>query len=132
MQTQINFILGKNGGHRPSSLGCRLIVAVRQADEKLAVHKILKFDNLNSKARLGCLNGFMAPIASYQLINGQYLKETLLYSWFFRHRKTYIPCHSLLLIISTIVLNDSMVKAGQPLPNICFMQPLRLKSVDIL
>ena len=28
---EINFTLGKNGGHRPSSLGGRLIVVVRQA-----------------------------------------------------------------------------------------------------
>ena len=70
----------------PSSLGCRLIVVVRQAgrqagrqaDEMLVVHRIFKFNNFNSKARLGCSNGFMAPIALYQLIIGQYLKETLL------------------------------------------------------
>ena len=53
--------------YMPSSLGNRLTVVVRQAgrqaDEMLAV---LKFDNFNSKAHLGCLNGFMVPIASYQ------------------------------------------------------------------
>ena len=75
---EINFVLGKNRGCSPSSLGCRSIVVVRQADNLLAVYKILKFDNFNCKACLGCLNGFMVPIASYQWINGQYLKETLL------------------------------------------------------
>ena len=30
-RTEINFVLGKNGGHKPSSLGDRLIVVVRQA-----------------------------------------------------------------------------------------------------
>ena len=87
---RINFVLGKNGGCMPSSLGARSIVVIRhagtqacihvgryagrhtrthtrtQADEILAIYKILKFDNFNSKARLGCLNGFMVPIASYQ------------------------------------------------------------------
>ena len=59
--TEINFVLGKNGGHRPISLGGRLIVvrqAGRQADEMLAVYKFYYF---NSKGHLGCLNGFMAP-----------------------------------------------------------------------
>ena len=51
----------------PSSLGCTLIVVVsRQADEMFAVYNFLKFNNFNSKACLGCLDGFMAPIASYQ------------------------------------------------------------------
>ena len=47
---EINFTLGKNGGHRPISLGSWLIVVVRQAggqvgkqaDEILAVYKIFK------------------------------------------------------------------------------------------
>ena len=65
MRTEINFVLVKNGGHRPNSLGCRLIAVVRQADDLFAVCKILKFDNFNCKARLGCLNGFMVPIALY-------------------------------------------------------------------
>ena len=43
---EINFVLGKNGDHRPSSLGCRSIVVVRQADEKLAVYKIFKIRQL--------------------------------------------------------------------------------------
>ena len=34
MQMEINFLLGKNGGHRPSSLGGRSIVVVRQAGMK--------------------------------------------------------------------------------------------------
>ena len=62
MQTEINFSLGKNGGHMPSSLSGRSIIVVRQArmhtctharrqaDKILAVYKILKFANFNSKA----------------------------------------------------------------------------------
>ena len=43
----------------PSSLGGRSFIVVRQAEKKiLQVAKILKFDNFNLKARLGCLNGF--------------------------------------------------------------------------
>ena len=34
---EIKFILGKNGGYMPSSLGKRSIVVVRQEDENLAV-----------------------------------------------------------------------------------------------
>ena len=64
MRTEISFVPGKNGGYiaRPSSLGCRSIVVVRQADDLLAVYKILTFDDFNSKARLGCLNVFMVSI----------------------------------------------------------------------
>ena len=50
----------------PSSLGGRSFVVVRQADKNLAVRKILKFGNFNSKAHLGCLKGFMALVASYE------------------------------------------------------------------
>ena len=62
MCSEINFVLGKNGGHMPSSLGGRLIVVVRlagkqagrwvgelaggqagrQADTILAIYKIFK------------------------------------------------------------------------------------------
>ena len=42
MAMEINFILGKNGGYIPSSLGGRLIVVVRQADEYLAVMLVSK------------------------------------------------------------------------------------------
>ena len=41
----------------------------RQANKNLAVSKMLKSCNFTSKARLGCLNGFMALVAllpSYQ------------------------------------------------------------------
>ena len=56
----------------PSSLGGRSFIVVRQADENLAVSKnlqlakILKLGNFNLKARFGCLNGFMALLASYE------------------------------------------------------------------
>ena len=66
----MNFVLGMNGGHMPSSLGSRLIDVVRQAgwqaDKMLSVYNFLKFNDFNSKACLGCLNEFMVPIASYQ------------------------------------------------------------------
>ena len=39
---EINFILGKNRGYMPSSLGGRSIIVVRQADENLAVTKNFK------------------------------------------------------------------------------------------
>ena len=61
MRTEINFVLGKNGGYMPSSLGGRSFIVVRQADENLAVSK--NFGNFNLKARLGCLN---ALVASYE------------------------------------------------------------------
>ena len=50
----------------PSSLGGRSFIVVRQADKNLAVSKILKFGNFNLKACLGCLNGFMVLVASYE------------------------------------------------------------------
>ena len=37
MQTKINFVLGKNGGHRPCILGSRLIVVVSKLDEMLEI-----------------------------------------------------------------------------------------------
>ena len=63
---EINFVLGKNGGYMPSSLGSRSFIVVRQAEKILQLAKILKFGNFNLKARLGCLNGFMALVASYE------------------------------------------------------------------
>ena len=38
---KISFDLGNNGWHRPSGLGGRLIVVIRQADEALAVYNNL-------------------------------------------------------------------------------------------
>ena len=62
-----------------SSLGSRSIVVVRQAGwlagrqmKCLQFTIVLKFDIFNSNAHLSCLNGFMASIALYQLINSQY------------------------------------------------------------
>ena len=45
---EINFVLGKklNGGYMPSNLGGRSFIVVRQADENLAVSKILKIRQL--------------------------------------------------------------------------------------
>ena len=34
VRTEINFVLGKNGGHTPSSLGGRSIVVIRQAGRR--------------------------------------------------------------------------------------------------
>ena len=42
VQTEINFVLGKNGGYMPSSLGGGSILVVRQTDENLAVSKNFK------------------------------------------------------------------------------------------
>ena len=50
----------------PSSLGGRSFIVVRQADKNLTVSKNFKFSNFNLKARLGCLNGFMELVASYE------------------------------------------------------------------
>ena len=50
----------------PSCLGGRSFIVVRQAGKILQLAKILKFGNFNLKARLGCLNGFMALVASYE------------------------------------------------------------------
>ena len=71
----------KNGGYMPNTLGGRLVVGQaggQVADKILQFAKFLKFDNFNSKAHLGCLNGFRVLIASYQQIHGQYLNEKLL------------------------------------------------------
>ena len=74
VRMEINFILGKNGGHTSSSLEGWSIVAVRQM-KYLQFTKVLKIHNFNSKVRLGCLNVFMVPIALYQQINSQYLTK---------------------------------------------------------
>ena len=81
-------IAGRQVGHLlwSSRQAGRLLVIVRQAgrqvggggrvsgwaDEIYAFYKILKIHKFNSKACLGYLNGFMAPIALYKSINGQY------------------------------------------------------------
>ena len=40
---EINFILGKNEGHRPSSLGGRSIVVVSESDKMLAIAVLENF-----------------------------------------------------------------------------------------
>ena len=57
VQTEITFMIVKAVG--------RLLWSGRQT-KILQFAKFLKFDNFNSKACLGCLNEFMAPIAMYQ------------------------------------------------------------------
>ena len=42
MQMEINFVLGKNEGNKPSGLGGRLIVVVSEWDEILVVNEFLK------------------------------------------------------------------------------------------
>ena len=37
--TEINFVLGKNGGHRPSNLGGRSIVVASEGDEMLVTFR---------------------------------------------------------------------------------------------
>ena len=71
VQTEINFVLGKNGGHTPSSLGGRSFAVVRQASRQKPCSLSFFFD---SKACLGCLNGFMvliliSPTISYVAIH---------------------------------------------------------------
>ena len=73
---KINFILEKNGGHSPSSLGGKSIAVVSEWEHPL---KILKFDNFDSKARLSFLNGFMVLIALYQQILLQYFEGKCCY-----------------------------------------------------
>ena len=46
MRMEINFILGKNGGYIPSSLGGRSFIVVRQADKNLAIIKNFKIQQL--------------------------------------------------------------------------------------
>ena len=65
VETKVNYILGKNGGHMPSSLAVGQLLwssieAARQAGKQiLAVYKKFKIQTFNSKACLGCLEGFM-------------------------------------------------------------------------
>ena len=73
-KTEINFVLGKNGGYMPNSFSGSLIFVVRQAggqaggraggqagrqNKYLQFTKFLTFDNLNSKVLFGYLNGFV-------------------------------------------------------------------------
>ena len=78
---EINFVLEKNRGHKPIGLGGGSIVVVKQVGSEWVMQfttVLLKFDNFNSKVCLICLNGFIALIACYQQIYGQYLKKMLL------------------------------------------------------
>ena len=50
MWTEINFVQEKNGGHRPSSLGCRSTVVVSERDKMLAVFKKIKIKQLQFKS----------------------------------------------------------------------------------
>ena len=66
---------GKNGGHKFSGLGCRLIVVGNEWHKILAVYKVLKFNNFNSKVCLGWWNGYIAnadnfvPIILWPVLN---------------------------------------------------------------
>ena len=70
MQMRISCDLRKNRSHIPSDLGDMYVGQVlwlsRKVDEFLAVQEFYKFDNYNSKAHLGCLNGFIMLITLYQ------------------------------------------------------------------
>ena len=50
----------------PSSLGSRSFIVVGRQTKILQLAKFLKFEDFNLKARLGCLNGFMALVALYE------------------------------------------------------------------
>ena len=79
VRMEINFILGKNGGYMPNTIGGRSIVLVRQADENLAVSKKFKIQQLQFKSMFRLFewiydtNTFV-PIDIYDY----YLKEMLL------------------------------------------------------
>ena len=50
----------------PSSLGGGHLLWSGRQTKILQLAKILKFGNFNLKAHLGCLNGFMVLVASYE------------------------------------------------------------------
>ena len=65
VQAEMNFVLEKNGGNMPSSLGGRLIFVVRQAGRRSSCSlQFFKFYNFNFY--VGCLNRLMVLIALYQ------------------------------------------------------------------
>ena len=73
MGTEINFVLGKNRGHTAVVEVVHIVhrllwFLVEQAGRQkiLAVYESFKILQCNSKACLGCLNGFIVQIASYQ------------------------------------------------------------------
>ena len=65
---EINFVVGKNGGHRPSSLGGRSIVVVSEwvSEWMSEWDEMLAAFTFDSKAHLSCLNGFMVLMALYE------------------------------------------------------------------
>ena len=77
VQTEINFVLGKNGGYMPSSLGGRSILVVRQTDKNLAVSKNFKLRLLSFKSTFR-LYDWIYDTNSFIDMYGQYLKEMLL------------------------------------------------------
>ena len=42
VRTEIDFVMGKNGGYMPSSLGGRSFIVVRQADKNIAISENFK------------------------------------------------------------------------------------------
>ena len=67
--------------------------------------KFLKFNNFDSKARLGCLNRFTVPITSYQYTNDQPVFEGNAFVKAVFQTREAIYSMSILLL-STIILND--------------------------
>ena len=60
VQTEINFVLEKNRGHKPIGLSCMLIAVVRQQDKILAFYKILKLQfSFMASVSLLCQTIFM-------------------------------------------------------------------------
>ena len=81
MGTEINFVLRQNRGHTAVVEAVHIQVVRRllwflvgQAGRQtkiLPVYKSFKILQLNSKACLGCLNGYIVQIASYQIASYQ-------------------------------------------------------------
>ena len=108
MRTEINFILGKNGGRRHSSLGCRLIVVVRQADELLAVYKIFKIRQLQSWSTFRLFE-WIYGANSFVTIDERPVFEGNVIVRLVFHTQEAIYSMSIPILLSTIILNDMYI-----------------------
>ena len=96
VRMEINFILGKNGDHMPSSLGGRLIFVVRQASRQttcskyfLPDHNLQNFKNIITSI-LKCMfrlfewiygaNSFV-PIDEWPVFGGKIIVRLLFQTW---------------------------------------------------
>ena len=83
----------------PSSLGGRLIVLVRQGGRQTKILQFATFKiyNFNSKAHLGCLNGFMVPVGLHIYMWPVFEGNIIVWLVFQTQKVICIPCQSLLL-----------------------------------